>query len=153
MAAWLDCKAIKHRKAILPIECLSFHNVCLVCLIHTAPDNLPLDRILHVFSISQMIPLALLLVWEHWESMKTDMRKQKDIRMTHWQLITLLKESNYWGAAIPLFCPSSSPLRPPALPVVVSARITRWGRIRVVHILLSVSPHSPLLVVDRACLA
>lgn len=75
--AWLDCIAIKHSKAILPIECVIYTlctMVCLVCLIHTAPDHFLLDHILCAFAISKMIPLALLLVWEHCESMKADMR-------------------------------------------------------------------------------
>lgn len=161
MVAWLDCKAIKNSEPLLVVGCLIYTVciiVCLVCFTHTEPGHFLLYHMLCIFTVSEMIPLAFLLVGEHWESMKADMRNMlsEKIKMSHWQLIPILKLEIdlIAGVYLPLFSlVSSSTAQPPPLPLVVSARITRWSRIRVVHILLSVSLHSLLPVVDRACLA
>lgn len=79
VVAWLDCMAIKHSKALLPIECLIYTVciiVCLVCLIYTLHWIINLFIVSRFLPISEMIPLACLLVGEHWGSMKADMRTQ-----------------------------------------------------------------------------
>lgn len=108
--------------------------VCLVCLIHTAPDHFLFYHILCTFTISEMIPLALLLVGEHWESMKADMRnmvteKYKNDSLTaHNHFKTRNRSTATAEVHVPLFSYTLPPLpRPSFLPSPWWSAQGSWG--------------------------
>lgn len=77
---WLDCMALKQGKVFcffsLYNECFIYTVYITMSLVQTPANNLPVYHISCVFTISEMVTLTLLLVREHWESMKDDMRNK-----------------------------------------------------------------------------
>lgn len=72
---WLDCMALKQGK----VFCFfSLYNECFIYTVYITVSlvQTPAYHISCVFTISEMVTLTLLLVREHWESMKDDMRNK-----------------------------------------------------------------------------
>lgn len=142
MVTWLDCKALKEQ--MFNLDRVSHPDWISYFFIKT--------------TTSELISLELLLVREHGEPVKDDITEKykNDSLAAHNHFKTRNKSTVIFKACLspfPLHFPRWSRSQPPPHLEVVSPRITRWRKITVVHILLSVCLHSCLSVDDRACLS